>query len=302
MLNQRREEVARMDARIRELQQRLKKRQAQELQMKQQHQRQMHEQANSTATSANQKNDVGSNSNNKFDAPTGRSVATVEPYIQYAPQHIAKDDMYSKSIGGNFFKQDPKYQTLPARVKPMPHNGDAGGHSKPTKAMEMNNNSELIEEYQLPTVVSDRSSTNAYGTEKVLDAVSGKDSRPVDPAYQNVMVPFSHPTPHLRPTSKQQTPGGQGSNQVFFPDKTSHGQPQHPAFSGAGDGMAHIKLAGPLPFNPIINIHDEERQAGSGQSSPASSEASNSSGGIQIKGENEVSTNKFYIFPILMNL
>ncbi|RUS83016.1 hypothetical protein EGW08_009204 [Elysia chlorotica] len=282
MLNQRREEVARMDARIRELQQRLKKRQAQELQMKQQHQKQVQEQANSTAGSANQVNDVGNNSNSKFGAPAGRSVATVEPYIQYAPQHIVKDDLFSKSMGGNFLKQDPKYQTLPARVKPMPRNGDGGGNNRPTKSIEMNNNSEHIDD-QLPTVVSDR---------KTSDLTSANDRRPVDPAYQNVMVPFPQPAPHSRPATKQQTPFGQGSTQMFFPDKSSHGQPQHhPAFVGGGDGMPHqTKPAGSLPFNPIINIHEEERQAGSGQSSPASSEASNSSGGIQIKPDSEVNT------------
>ncbi|GFR82601.1 apoptosis-stimulating of p53 protein 1 [Elysia marginata] len=298
MLNQRREEVARMDARIKELQQRLKKRQAQELQMKQQQQRQTQEQAKNSATSGTLKNDVGSNSSGKFGAPPGRSVATVEPYIQYAPQHIAKDDLYSKSLGGKFYKQDPKYQTLPARVKPMPRSGDGGGNSKPTKPVEMNNNSELIEEYQLPTVVPVRTSANTPGTGQVLDTASiGKDSRSGDPAYQNVNVAFPHQTPNLRPASKQQTSGGQGSAQTFFPNKP-HLQSQHPAFLGAGDGTTHTKSTGPMPFNPIINIHEEERQAGSGQSSPASSEASNSSGGIQIKAESENEVNTASLGPV----
>ena len=271
-----------MDARIRELQQRLKKRQAQELQMKQQHQRQAQEQTKSTS---NQNNAASTTSISRVNALPGRNVATVEPYIQYAPQHVAKDDLYSKSIGANFLKQDPKYQTLPARVKPMPRNGDSGGNARPAKPAEMNNNSELIEEYQLPTVVPSRPSANTPGTEP----------KPGDPTYQNVMVQFPHSNAQLRPGTKQPASGGHGSAQLFFPDKSSQPHQQHPALLGAGDGPTLNKMSGPLPFNPVINIHEEERQAGSGQSSPASSEASNSSGGIQIKGDSEVSLFSFIL-------
>lgn len=272
MLNQRREEVARMDARIKELQQRLKKRQAQELQIRQQQQGQGQEQTHSD----NQKKDGGNHSSGKYGTPPGRSVATVEPYIQYAPQHIAKDDMYSKSLGSNFYKQDPKYQTLPARVKPMPRNGDGGNNARPSKHMEMNNNSELIEEYQLPTVVPARTNANTADTGKILDTAPVNESRSGVTPYQNVSYP--HPTALIRPASNTHSKP---------PVLHTH---QHPASIGAGDGPPHAKLAGSVPFNPIINIHEEERQAGSGQSSPASSEASNSSGGMQIKPESEVNT------------
>ncbi|GFO35358.1 Apoptosis-stimulating of p53 protein 1 [Plakobranchus ocellatus] len=291
MLNQRREEVARMDARIRELQQRLKKRQAQELQMKQQQ-----EQKRDPGTRSNQRNDTSNSYNN---AP-GRNVATVEPYIQYAPQQVAKDDLYSKTFGGNFLKQDPKYQTLPARVKPVPHSVDSSSGGRGTKPVEMNNNSEVIEEYQLPTVLPGEANTrlneqesnqrNTTPAGRVPDTLAGRNhhhipEQPGQVTYENVAGPLLQ----LKPVPK---PGSVSQESVYFPEgnKTQQQQLSHPAFAGAGDGVSYRKPVGSLPLNPVINIEEEERQAGSGQSSPASSEASTSSGGIQVKTDSEVNT------------
>ncbi|XP_012943104.1 apoptosis-stimulating of p53 protein 2 [Aplysia californica] len=139
LLSQRREEVTRMDARIHELQQRLKKRRSQEQQSA--NQNTSKKQAVPAAP--------GSHSHHHGVGVGGPNVATVEPYIQYAPQDVVKDDSFTKT--GGFLKQDPKYQTLPSHVKFVVPPGRASDSQQ--KQVEMNNNNQLIEEYPLPTVL-----------------------------------------------------------------------------------------------------------------------------------------------------
>ena len=91
ILEQRKDEMARMDSRIAELQSRLRKKQ---LEQKQQ-------------------------SGRLAEGKKGSNVAAVEPYIQRMP-HSREDSTLSDIVKPNddqFQKQDPKYQTLPYNIK-----------------------------------------------------------------------------------------------------------------------------------------------------------------------------------------
>nr|WKY18140.1 apoptosis-stimulating of p53 protein 1 [Onchidium reevesii] len=307
LLNQRREEVTRMDARIHELQQRLKKRRLQEQQ----------------AAMQNQSNKSNTKPNSQH--PGSNNVATVEPYIQYAPYDVVKDDSFTKT--GLFTKQDPKYQTLPSNVKFIPP-GKSLEELKASKPFEMNNNTEMIEEYKLPTVLPvDKSShfnknvpnhSSAYQPQQVqVTRSNGSEGKLTPRQVSDSILPNNQNTNAMAKLSTQKPTGGQTTvtgSKFFAPSAgqpiSGPGQTPRPTaqFTGAGDGLGHGAVIsgaggapnqgqiGPHPMSstsphPIININEEERQAGSGQSSPASSEgSSNSSGGLQVKGSSPASS------------
>ncbi|XP_055880116.1 apoptosis-stimulating of p53 protein 1-like isoform X4 [Biomphalaria glabrata] len=269
LLSQRKEEVARMDMRIQELQQRLKKKKSQEL--------------------ANAQNKVSN------VLPSNKlSGQNVEQYGQYSPQN---------QLTGGQTKQDFHYQNVKINVSGKPE-----FDNKFSKTLEMNNNNEAVEEYKLPTVLPmDSSSTKMKGS-YLAPSISKQQSsvQPPIPARNNsfgkanidYVRPAAEPTSqHNYPLRKEARPlpviAGKPAiaGQKFVPLPP----PRQPVSSGAagdtGKQLPNIQSSVPaMPgtsLHPVININEEERQAGSGQSSPASSEASNSS--TVVKGD-EVNT------------
>ena len=126
LLFHKKEEASKMDQRIQELQQRIKKRRSQQ-QVQQQ-----------------QQNKNILNQNKYCGRPQGTNVAAVEPYVQQVIKDTAHDDL-CKNTG--FMKKDPKYQSLPSNTKFTPDKNSIGEPSR-----ELNNN-EQTEDKQLPSGV-----------------------------------------------------------------------------------------------------------------------------------------------------
>ena len=296
-----------MDSRIHELQQRLKKRRNQE----------QNQNLSKKPTPPSGFNNGSGNTN----------IATVEPF-QHHPNDVVKDDSFTKSNGFN--KHDPKYQSIPSNVKFIPSGKDG------QKPIEMNNNSQHIEDYPLPTIIpgSSNNSVNlrlsSSGNKSNHDSsnktVSGYSKPSVD-SVSNVGInkngPKQGPPPvALKPQSlnsknnqnqhlqnqhsyvQQQLQHNQHlkqHNQHLPQQQNQHMQNQQQqhiqhlaqknlqnqsgksqAMQGHSDSVNNNSSSTqPSSAHPIISINEEERQAGSGQSSPASSEGSDSSGGIQ---------------------
>ncbi|CAL1529424.1 unnamed protein product [Lymnaea stagnalis] len=276
LLSQRKEEVTKMDSRIHELQQRLKKRRSQE------------------QAAAQHKANNGKSGNRPITAQNIISGDTRSPQI------VVKDDTQS----GGSANPDVWYQNV--QVFPS---GQVGVDLKLSKPQELNNNVDLIEEYTLPTVLpidnngsniknqashssSQPSHSSSQLTQSTTRSSFGKSNQVLPrPVIDNKNQPNTVSQP-----GKKEDPAIKGPGPKFPP--AGVGRPHRPLVSltGAGDGASHGKQspsAGPhsgSSSHPIININEEERQAGSGQSSPASSEASNSSGGLQIKGDEVITS------------
>ena len=248
MLNQRKDEVAKMDNRIHELQQRLKKKRAQQAE--------------------HQKNAENKKMDNKItNRPS--NIAQVEPYIQYNPNVHEKNDVDLKS---GFAKQNPKYQTLPPNTKfPMPETGKMED-SKGLK--EQNNNSEK-QDVMKPVHIKEsdkRVISNGPTVNQVSDSVIRAAQRhqaggqPVAPS-QSGPQPRKPPPPPLPVRSATTglthfTPrpfGSTYSTSVLNNKPYSSVQQQNVGNSHNG---------------PTINVQDDIRTGGSGQSSPASSDSS----------------------------
>ncbi|XP_029638873.1 apoptosis-stimulating of p53 protein 2 isoform X3 [Octopus sinensis] len=136
LLMKKRRDVSQMDKRIAELQLRLKKRLAQQLQ--QQHQK---------SNNAGQQNKVRPASN----------VAAVEPY-HHAPRHqnISVDETHSDLA---FSKEKPKYQSLPNNIYNNQEN--IAINETPVPGFKKTKPDDVIEDYQIPLVVSvDKFPTN----------------------------------------------------------------------------------------------------------------------------------------------
>ncbi|XP_076463884.1 uncharacterized protein LOC143296025 isoform X1 [Babylonia areolata] len=332
LLQQRKEESSRMDERIHELQQRLKKRRAQE------QQQQQHPQPDSKA----KEQSAGSSDPSSAQ---GRSrprpnVAAVEPYIQYAPDDVVKDDLYSRTGpgGGGFLKQDPKYQTLPPNTKFVPGGGGGGGvggdegsnklqpWSGKTVIEEVNNNNNNSNnnsnsenksgvkggvvggggggvkavEYKIPVLISShfsahrggqgsspasRTTTTTTSTSGQAAAVVGNSKGPAssDPSKQNSSgaSTASHPQQQQQQQHVSKLPKGPRPFVNTFGKSGLPKWPPDPKKEEDEEEEAPPTKPAPLhhhhqqpPHHPQISIFDEERQAGSGQSSPASSEGS----------------------------
>ena len=314
LLQQRKDEVSKMDNRILELQQRLKKRRSQQQQQQQQKSQQQQPQPAATTNSEDQQQKNLGSRPGQLRKP-GQNIAAVEPYIQYAPKEVAKDDLYSKT---GFLKQDPKYQTLPPNTKFIP-SGEEG--SKPggmvvVGGQEVNNNNNNNKsgggggggvsgvrpvEYKIPSIISShfdahRGRVGAAGN-RTAPSAADNQGRPsgAGTAAGGSAVP--------KPAAPPATQGlGSGSNSQQQPLVNSvakgprpfvntfgkPGLPKWPPEPVKDDEQpqqpAQLQQQQPAPppapppqqqhHQPQINIFDEERQAGSGQSSPASSEGS----------------------------
>ncbi|KAK3094032.1 hypothetical protein FSP39_023198 [Pinctada imbricata] len=255
MLSKRKDEVAKMDNRIHELQQRLKKKRAQQ--------------------SENTKNS-GSNKSDNKNSNRPSNVAAVEPYIQYKPPQLD----HQGDLKARFEKQDPKYQTLPPNTRfPTPENGKL---DEKKTAKEQNNNTVKEESEKFVTDVSKHGVPNGPTLSQVSDSV-------IRAAQQHQNVPSAGPQHRHQHNVLPVVPPHTSANQNKPPP------PPLPVRS-ATTGLTHLT---PRPFGstystsvlsnkphpqtpqenliqngPIINIQEDVRQGGSGQSSPASSDNS----------------------------
>lgn len=257
LLAKRKDELARMDHRIHELQGRLKKKRAMTADMDK---------------SRGNKMGPGNQLLNNRRPP---NVAAVEPYIQEPP--VVNNTGSHNNAG--FGKQDPKYQSLPPSSKFMYPDKAALIRPKETNNNNYNNASkqqqdmDKSDEYSIPLVVSVDSSKQLPNGH-----ISPKQS-PVSPTGQ-------HPPPYP----------GQLSSQSNYPPASSTGQNVNRLAPGmpARSSVSHFT---PKPFGSTYNnssslmpnrvtttvtndhtpfdIQEEVRQAGSGQSSPGSVESLN---------------------------
>lgn len=291
VLREQKEKVISMDNRIQELQQRLKKRKLQEDQ---------NSQAFKQANKSNAKqNKAGKQP--EFGSNETKGMYGTDPYIQYAPQDVAKDDSYTRS--GSFTKQDPKYQTLPSNVKltPVPKSTSGNAISR-TQPNEVNNNNDGLEEYKLPTVLPTNPNTFAPVNNNNQNLPNQQPLK--SPRFNN--NDFSKPNQNYIPQPMSRHGARDKPNVVVYQGAPKPNLPNH-----SNEPPDHRKVPLPDPLSargdhsvssshPVISINEEERQAGSGQSSPASSEGSDSSGGIQVRDGNEVSNVLPYCFDVFL--
>lgn len=290
LLQQKKGEVTKMDARIQELQQRLKKRRSQQ----------------PPPPPTKISNSVGDQkaSDRLQGRKPSQNIAAVEPYIQYAPKDVAKDDLYSKQ---GFMKQDPKYQTLPPNTKFIPtgedggKSGVGGGQEVNNNNMNSNNNNGGISagqpvEYKIPSIISSHFGANRGRVGNAVNraAVDNQTTSQGRPAV--VSTSGSRPLAGQQVTSVQ---SGNISTSVSVTAPQGAGTVQGVPPTTSNTSQLPTNSVGPRPFGstygkpglgiwpppskdsapqqqqqPHISIFEEERQAGSGQSSPASSEGS----------------------------
>ena len=248
----RKEEVARMDNRIHELQTRLKKKRAHEAEV------------------AEKKNQINNNTNlnNRIPNRTNPNIAAVEPFIQ---EPRADSSLEEINKGQGFIKKDPKYKSLPPSSKFM--------YPEKSKPKEPNNNSvdhnrkryepDKQEEYSIPLVVS-------------VDN-SGKP-------IPNGLPPSPKGSPvsaNQYPGGKGFPPSSVGNSGQAPPPSSAMNNVRYGTSVPARSGITHLT---PRPYGstystsvipnrsmgalPVDSHYEEEiRQSGSGQSSPGSNES-----------------------------
>lgn len=235
-LKQRKNENKYLDNRIHELQMRLKKKRAQQA-------------------------DVKTLGGKRMNA--NPNIAAVEPYVQHPPKEQLVTEQSEKT---GFEKQDPKYQTLPPNTKfPVPENKPKDENQNSEESVYENEKKQV----KIPVVSSQNGVTNPT-------FVNGNIS---DQSLNNrVSESVSNHQPQISVTSA--------------PEQRHRHVPPIPPRTGIS-GITHLA---PRPFgttystsllaprtvasvqHPVISIQDDIRQAGSGQSSPASSDSSNKEG------------------------
>ncbi|XP_060077098.1 apoptosis-stimulating of p53 protein 2-like [Ylistrum balloti] len=257
MLKQRKEEISKMDNRIMELQQRLKRKRAQ--------------QADQSKKQNNQPSD-----NNSANKQTRNNVAAVEPYVQIVPK-----DKLNGNVDSSFHKMDPKYQSLPVSSK-FVMNSSEDLSKKPHKVAdnvhEPNNNTVIKAPDQLktPKMDSTKSVPKENGhtpIENVHKDTSKKQTPPASQSQHSTSGQTKHPPSSL-------------------PQYSNSGQTKQPPPIPARAGTTNLTYFTARPFGstystsvlnrgpgdqqggPTITIAEDVRTGGSGQSSPASSDSS----------------------------
>ena len=244
VLGQRKDEMNYMDRRIAELQERLRRKRAQQ-QAKQ-------ENANNLANQ--NKPPI---SNKSTGRPMSANVAAVEPYIKYAPKEPIRNEVQDlKNFGPS--KQDPKYQTLPYNVKLF-------STSEQKKSKDDQTIYNPYSGVPQPPVVAANVQVADPKAELRIDTNMGDKPNPAQ-------------APHLRP-SPQHSPsyGNNGKPPMTAYDQIRPATAPKPPLS-----VSHFT---PRPYGSSYNTPLTSRAfgpilVGSGASSPASSDASSSPGGL----------------------
>lgn len=231
ILLKRRNEANLMDKRIAELQQRLKKRLAQQIQ--------------------NSKQNEQNRANKLNHVRQGSNIAAVEPYHHAPRQTSSIDETYSDQ---SFTKDSPKYQSLPGNAK-IPPNGSSVHEQDKINSLPQGK-SEIDTDYKIPLVVS-------------VDKYSGFNSA-MDPSQAT-----------FKSKQANQAPPPSNGEAVFkFPSSTQNRSAMGianfvPKPFGSTYSTSMLSGRGPNTY-PSPAMPEEVRQDGSGQSSPATSENSNS--------------------------
>ncbi|XP_033736367.1 LOW QUALITY PROTEIN: apoptosis-stimulating of p53 protein 1-like [Pecten maximus] len=233
------EEISKMDNRILELQQRLKKKRAQ--------------QADQQKKQSNQQSD-----NKSGNKATRNNVAAVEPYVQIVPK-----DKLNGNVDSTFHKMDPKYQSLPVSSKFVMNLSDENS-KKPLKGVENvhepNNNN-----------------TDMKGPAESRTTTIKNDSKTVP--KENGHVPSEHvykDSGHT-PASQPQYSTRQGKHPPPIPARagTTNLTYLTPRPFGTTYSTSVLNRGpGDQQGGPTITIAEDIRTGGSGQSSPASSDSS----------------------------
>lgn len=241
MLKQRKEEISKMDNRILELQQRLKKKRAQQADQKKQ---------------SNQQTD-----NKSGNKSTRNNVAAVEPYVQIVPK-----DKLNGNVDSTFHKMDPKYQSLPVSSK-FVMNSSEDLSKKPLKSVEN------VREPNNNTVMKGPEDTRTTTTNKDSKSVPKANGHaPSEPVHKDSGQ--RHKTPSSQPQNSRQTQGKQpppiparaGTTNLSYFTARPFGSTYSTSVLNRGPGDQQ--------GGPTITIAEDVRTGGSGQSSPASSDSS----------------------------
>lgn len=243
LLMKRKDEVARMDNRIHELQMRLKKKRAMNSEMIEKNKNQI-----------NKTNTVNKTSR---PAPT---IAAVEPYV---PETTTTEEQ------AGFGKKDPKYQSLPPSSK-------LSYSDKGNRVGERNNNSvdyssrryeqDKTEEYSIPLVVSVDSNNKPIPNGVPSPKQSPKGQPPPYSSAHSVSVPQSVPSSSTSNNSHQ-------GPSVPARSVLSNLAPR-PFGSTYSTAIVPNRGTGGVPNEqPQLDMLEEVRQSGSGQSSPGSVES-----------------------------
>lgn len=236
MLSKRKEEISRMDNRIHELQQRLKKKKAQQAEQ----QKQL------------------ANQNKGSNRPIGTNIAAIEPYIQYSNKQENGDDIDLKS---GFAKQDPKYQTLPTNTKfSLPDMSTIVNKESESKEQN-NNNTSNQDQLKIPLSVNVNSAGknmhNGFSQNQLSDSIikAAQRHQVVSSTSTNSGHQYAGPPPI--PARAATT------NLTYFAPR--------PFGTTYSTNILTNRIQAPIT---TVNVHEEVRTSGSGQSSPASSEGS----------------------------
>ncbi|VDI09464.1 apoptosis-stimulating of p53 protein 1 [Mytilus galloprovincialis] len=234
MLSKRKEEVSKMDNRIQELQQRLKKKKAQ--------QAEQHKQM--------------ANQNKGSNRPIGSNIAAIEPYLQYSN----KQENGDIDLKSEFAKQDPKYQTLPTNTKfALPEK------SKISKdeSKEQNNNTTKQEQMRIPLSVNvnsdSKSVQNGFSqnqlSSSIIKAAQRHQSMSTTSTTNSISQSYSAPPP---------IPARAATTNLTY-------LAPRPFGTTYSTNVLTNRIHAPVSS---VNVNEEVRTSGSGQSSPASSEGS----------------------------
>jgi len=237
MLNQRKDEISKMDNRIQELQQRLKKKRAQQ---------------------AEQQKNVINQVNKGSNRPPRSNIAAVEPYIQH-------NDNSNNNIK-SFDKQNPKYQSLPLNAIKFSLEKaveDTKAQKGSEHYREQNNN---LKKPDLQAVVkTEPPKENGLAANSSEQKPSQKQ-----PQWQQQQPPVSVSQNKPRQLNKPPPPipVRSGVTGLTYLTPRPFGTTYSTSAIGRGQGNQEPQTV------PSINIVEDVRTGGSGQSSPASSESS----------------------------
>lgn len=195
--------------------------------------------------------------NKKLDANHNlrpSNVAQVEPYIQFrkSPDAI----QHEADLKSNFAKQDPKYQTLPPNTKLISPNKN---HTDKEENNNSLHNKQEPKPPERPPRLDNGNNGGAVTTSQVSESVIKAAQRYQPPVPSSAGQSVKPPPP----------PRSANTGLTYFTPR-----PYGSTFSTSV--LTNRAQNQGLNNGPTINVQEEIRQGGSGQSSPASSEGSQS--------------------------
>ncbi|XP_064600182.1 apoptosis-stimulating of p53 protein 1-like isoform X2 [Liolophura sinensis] len=241
LLQQRKGEILQIDQRISDLQQRLKKKKAQNA---------------SGHNSSQNYNDNFMHSRQTTGNHNGTNIAAIEPYMKQPPKDVTKDDLHTNF---GFDRQDPKNQTLPPNLK-FPH-------PEKSKGLEIRSDHMTSDPNSNASVVSKN-----YAVPLVVKVNNSKSPPNGDHAPVNTeKIPPPKDTDDARVTATSAMKYAGSGTKVGMGIVNLAPKPFGSTYSTSMlTGRPFVSTSS----QPTANIQDEVRTGGSGQSSPATSDNS----------------------------